>query len=124
MKELHFSQEEFGYIAKANELSETLSQLEVESMRAVEMGDKTRAQQLLFSDAYREERNKIRAEVKQFEAALENRLQHSVNTLRDDMTAAEYQVFASIVASLAIILFALFIVINRILTISNLGRLD
>lgn len=116
MKELHFSQEEFGYIAKANELSETLSQLEVESMRAVEMGDKTRAQQLLFSDAYREELNKIRAEVKQFEAALENRLQHSVNTLRDDMTAAEYQVFASIVASLAIILFALFIVINRILT--------
>ncbi|MGL0936084.1 methyl-accepting chemotaxis protein [Vibrio vulnificus] len=116
MKELHFSQEEFGHIAKANESSETLSQLEAESMRVVEMGDKTRAQQLLFSDAYREELNKIRAEVKQFEAALENRLQHSVNTLRDEMTAAEYQVFASIVASLAIILFALFIVINRILT--------
>ncbi len=115
MKELNFSQEEFGYIAKANELSEILSKLEIESMNAVEMGDKIRAQQLLFSDVYSNQLNKISAEVKKFEIALEKRLLNTVNTLRDEMVAAEYQVFASIIVSIAIILFALSIVITRIL---------
>ncbi|EGQ8195207.1 methyl-accepting chemotaxis protein [Vibrio parahaemolyticus] len=115
MKELNFSKKEFDYITKANELSLTLSKLEMESMAAVDMGDKAHAQQLLFSDTYSRELNKIRAEVKKFEEALEKRLLNTVNQLRDDMTAAEYQVFTSLIVSLAIILFALFIVITRIL---------
>ncbi len=115
MIELNFSREEFGYIAKANELSETLANIELESMKAVDIGDKMRAQQLLFSDTYRNELNQIRAEIKKFEAALENRLQNNVNTLRDNMTAAEYQAYVSLIISFVIILFALFIVITRIL---------
>ncbi len=115
MIELNFSQEEFGYIAKANELSETLANIELESMKAVDIGDKMRAQQLLFSDTYRNELNQIRAEIKKFETALENRLQNNVNTLRDNMTAAEYQAYVSLIISFVIILFALFIVITRIL---------
>ncbi|MBF4285724.1 HAMP domain-containing protein, partial [Vibrio anguillarum] len=79
------------------------------------MGDKIRAQQLLFSDVYSNQLNKISAEVKKFEIALEKRLLNTVNTLRDEMVAAEYQVFASIIVSIAIILFALSIVITRIL---------
>ncbi|GBL00080.1 methyl-accepting chemotaxis protein [Vibrio harveyi] len=115
MKDLNFSQEEFDYIAEANELSETLSKLEEEAMAAVEAGDKMHAQQLLFSDAYRDELNKIRIEVKRFEEALEQRLQNNVYTLREDMKAEEYKAYVSLVVSLAIVLFALFIVMTRIL---------
>ncbi len=67
---------------------------------------------------------KIRAEVKQFEAALENRL-HSVNTLRDEMTAAEYQSIR-IHCCVARYYLIRFVYCHKSYsnTISNLGRLD